>query len=177
MYLVRYGYSTNVAIWFGCVVFRHAANCFARCWYSGSSFIVQGIKYILFLLLCDGGCVLSMFGIGPGLVSMSPPRSIKSFMEWLCKMFDMLVELVLMLFLVRCFCLLIFFGGFGRLVLNVSLVLCVIMFLSIFCTSFKWYFDVIYVSNLFYIDFFFVWVLCIYILLVSLCGLCSVLSV
>ena len=83
MYLARCGCSIDVAIWFGCVVFRHATKCFAKCWYYGCSFIVQGIKYILFLLLCDGGCVSSMFGIGPGLVSMSPQRSIRSFMEWL----------------------------------------------------------------------------------------------
>jgi hypothetical protein len=105
MYLVRYGYSIDAAIWFGCVVFRHAAKYFARCWYSGCSFIVHGIKYILFLLLCDGGCVLRMFGIGPGLVSMSPPRSIRSFMEWLFRWFGMLVVLDL---LVRYFCLLVF---------------------------------------------------------------------
>ena len=83
MYRERCGCSIDVAMWFGCVVFRYAANCFAKCWYSGCSFIVQGIKYVLFLLLCDGGCVLSMFGIGPGLVSMSPQRSSRSFGEWL----------------------------------------------------------------------------------------------
>ena len=32
------------------------------------------MKYVLFLLLCGGGCMLSMSGIGPGFVSMSPPR-------------------------------------------------------------------------------------------------------
>ena len=83
MYLERCGYSIDVAVWFGCVVFRHAENCFAKCWYSGCSFIVQGIKYVLFLFLWDGGCVLSMFGIGPRLVSISPQRSNKSFKEWL----------------------------------------------------------------------------------------------
>ena len=83
VYFARCGYSIDVAIWFGCVVFKHAENFFARCWYSGCSLIVQGIKYILLLDLCDGGCVLSMSGIGPGLVLMSPPRSIRSFMEWL----------------------------------------------------------------------------------------------
>ena len=68
----------DVLIWFGCVAFKHGANCFARCWYSGCSFIVQGMKYVLFLLLCGGGCVLSMSGIGPGLVSMSPPKRRRS---------------------------------------------------------------------------------------------------
>lgn len=70
-------------MWFGCVGFRHAANCFAKCWYFGCSLIVQGMKYVLFLLLCDDGCDLSMFGIGLGLVSMSPQRSSRSFEEWL----------------------------------------------------------------------------------------------
>ena len=78
MYFERCGYSIDVLIWFGCVAFKHGANCFARCWYSGCSFIVQGIKYVLFLLLCGGGCVLSMSGIGPGLVSMSPPKRRRS---------------------------------------------------------------------------------------------------
>jgi len=36
---------------------------------------VQGMKYILYLFLCGDGCVLSISGIGPGLVSISPPRS------------------------------------------------------------------------------------------------------
>ena len=79
MYFERCGYSIDAAVWFGCVVFKHAANCFANCSYSGCSFIVQGIKYVLFLFLCGGGCVLSMFGIGPGLVSMSPQRSSRFF--------------------------------------------------------------------------------------------------
>ena len=105
MYFERCGCSIDVAMWFGCVVFKHAANCFANCWYSGCSFIVQGMKYVLSLLLCDGGCVLSMFGIGPGLVSMSPQRSSRSFEVWLFRWFDMLVMLFL---LVRCFCLLFF---------------------------------------------------------------------
>lgn len=33
------------------------------------------MKYILLHLLCAGGCVLSIFGIGPGLASMSLQRS------------------------------------------------------------------------------------------------------
>ena len=83
MYLERCGYFVDVARWFGCIVFKHAANVFARCWYSGCSFIVQGIKYILLLFLCDDGCVVSMFGIGPGFVSMSPQRSSRSIEVWL----------------------------------------------------------------------------------------------
>ena len=47
-------------------------NCFARCWYSGCSLIVQGMKYILHLILWGFGCFCSRFGIGPGLGSMSP---------------------------------------------------------------------------------------------------------
>ena len=30
------------------------------------------MKYVLYLLLCEGGCASNMLGIGPGLVSMSP---------------------------------------------------------------------------------------------------------
>ena len=41
-------------------------------WYSGCSFIVFGMKYMLALFLCVGGCVCRMLGIGPGLGSMSP---------------------------------------------------------------------------------------------------------
>ena len=49
-------------------------NIFARCWYSGCSLIVHGMKYILFLFLCGVGCACSISGMGPGLVSMSPLR-------------------------------------------------------------------------------------------------------
>ncbi len=41
------------------------------CWYSGCSFIVLGIKYVLALFLCVVGCVRRMLGIGPGLGSIS----------------------------------------------------------------------------------------------------------
>ena len=44
----------------------------AMCWYSGCSFIVLGMKYVLALFLCVAGCVRKMSGIGPGLGSMSP---------------------------------------------------------------------------------------------------------
>ena len=52
--------------------FSIGANVFAMCWYSGCSFIVFGIKYMLARFLCVAGCVRRMFGIGPGLSSMSP---------------------------------------------------------------------------------------------------------
>ena len=52
--------------------FSMGANVFAMCWYSGCSFIVFGINYILALFLCVAGCVCRMLGIGPGLSSMSP---------------------------------------------------------------------------------------------------------
>ena len=35
------------------------------------------MKYVLFLFLCVDGCACSMLGIGPGLISMSPLRSIR----------------------------------------------------------------------------------------------------
>ena len=40
--------------------------------YFSCSFIVHSIKYVLYLRLCGVGCVSSMFGIGPRLVSISP---------------------------------------------------------------------------------------------------------
>jgi hypothetical protein len=55
-----------------CVCFSIGANVFAMCWYSGCSFIVFGIKYVLALFLCIVGCVRKISGIGPGLSSMSP---------------------------------------------------------------------------------------------------------
>ena len=33
---------------------------------------MHSIKYVLYLCLCDGGCVFSILDMGPGLVSMSP---------------------------------------------------------------------------------------------------------
>ena len=56
----------------GWVVFSIGANELAMCWYSGCSFIVLGIKYVLALFLCVVGCVRRMLGIGPGLGSISP---------------------------------------------------------------------------------------------------------
>ena len=47
-------------------------NCCAKCWYSGCSFIVHSMKYLLHRFLCVDGCVCRMLGMGPGLVSMSP---------------------------------------------------------------------------------------------------------
>ena len=61
-----------VSLWFGCVIIMLGANCFAKCWYSGCSLIVHGIKYNLHLFLCVFGCFCRRFGIGPGLGSMSP---------------------------------------------------------------------------------------------------------
>ena len=52
--------------------FSIGANVLARCWYSGCSFIVLGMKYMLALLLCVVGCECRILGIGPGLDSMSP---------------------------------------------------------------------------------------------------------
>ena len=51
------------------------ANVFAMYWYSGCSFIVFGMKYMLALFLCVAGCVCRILGIGPGLGSMSPHLS------------------------------------------------------------------------------------------------------
>ena len=39
--------------------------------FGGCSFIVHSIKYVLYLRLCGDGCVSSMFGMGPRLVSIS----------------------------------------------------------------------------------------------------------
>ena len=74
-------------------------NCFARCWYSGCSLIVHSIKYILFLFLCVGGCLCSMLGMGPGLVSMSPLSSINRCEEnvWFIKRFFCFLYFVLCL--------------------------------------------------------------------------------
>jgi hypothetical protein len=105
--------------WFRCVVFKHGANFFAKFWYSGCSFIVHGIKYVLFLFLCDVGCVLSKFGIGPGLVSMSPESSSSSsFGMWYLMKFGLMLVLFL---LGRCF--LFFLRGFEAF-LFVLLVVC-----------------------------------------------------
>ena len=54
------------------------ANVFAMCWYSGCSFIVFGMKWMLALFLCTVGCVCRMLGIGPGLGSMFPHFSSSS---------------------------------------------------------------------------------------------------
>ena len=63
----------------GCDGFMLGENFLAKCWYSGCSLIVFGIKYILHLFLCMGGWACSRLGMGPGLVSMSPhSRSISS---------------------------------------------------------------------------------------------------
>ena len=59
-------------MWLGWSFFSTSENVFARCWYSGCSFIVHSIKCVLYLCLCGGGCTSSMFGMGLGLVSISP---------------------------------------------------------------------------------------------------------
>ena len=59
-------------MWLGWSIFSTDENIFARWWYSGCSFIVHAIKYVLYLCLCGGGCISSMFSIGLGLVSISP---------------------------------------------------------------------------------------------------------
>ena len=60
------------------MVFSMGANVFAMCWYSGCSFMVFGIKYMLALFLCVAGCVRRMLGIGLGFNSMSPHFSSSS---------------------------------------------------------------------------------------------------
>lgn len=49
----------------------------ARCWYSGWNLIVLGMKYVACRLLLVVGCVCIIFGIGPGLASISPHCSRK----------------------------------------------------------------------------------------------------
>ena len=72
MYSERCGYLVVVSWCFGCAKFTLGENSLAKCWYSGWSLIVLGMKYILHLFLCAAGCVFSKLGIGPGFVSMSP---------------------------------------------------------------------------------------------------------
>ena len=62
-------------MWLGWSVFSTSENIFARCWYSCCSFIVHSIKYVLYLRLCGDGCASSVFGMGSGSVSISPPLS------------------------------------------------------------------------------------------------------
>jgi len=50
---------------FGLVEFSIAANVLDRCKYFGCSLIVQGIKYVVFLLLWGAVGVLSISVIGP----------------------------------------------------------------------------------------------------------------
>ena len=42
---------------------------------------MHSVKYILLLFLCAGGCACKILGMGPGLVSMSPPRISNSLNE------------------------------------------------------------------------------------------------
>ena len=62
-------------MWLGWSFFNTGENVFARCWYFSCSFIANSIRYVLYLRLCGDRCVSSMFGMGPGLVSISPPLS------------------------------------------------------------------------------------------------------
>jgi hypothetical protein len=48
-----------------------------RCWYLGFNCIVAEVKYVRLLCLWSGGWFLIKWLIGPGLISMSPPRSKK----------------------------------------------------------------------------------------------------
>ena len=59
-------------MWLGWLVFSTSETVFAWCWYSSCGFIVHSIKYVLYLRLCGDGCVSSMFGMDPRLVSISP---------------------------------------------------------------------------------------------------------
>ena len=58
--------------WAMSVFCNRGAKLWAKCWYSGWSLIVFGIKYIFAFLRCGKGCLLRGHGIGPGFVSMSP---------------------------------------------------------------------------------------------------------
>ena len=110
-------------------------NCFARCWYSGCNLIVHSIKYLLHLFLCVVGCVCRMLGMGPGLVSMSPLRSISKCKKnaWIMRRFFR------SLYVVYC-CFLFFFILVSRFVmwLGCSVVLfcgclgCVVLYFCIF---------------------------------------------
>lgn len=59
-------------MWSWCVFINSGLNVLARCWYSGWNLIVLGRKYVVCRLLWSVGCFCSRFGIGPGLVSLSP---------------------------------------------------------------------------------------------------------
>ena len=62
-------------------MFRVGENLCAKCWYSSCDFIVHGMKYILLLCLCEDGCLARMFGMGPGLASLSPHRRSNKYSE------------------------------------------------------------------------------------------------
>jgi hypothetical protein len=75
MYWCRCGYVVIVRGCSGWVWFSIGADVFAMCWYSGCSFMVFGIKYVMARCLCVAGCVRKRSGIGPGFSSMSPHLS------------------------------------------------------------------------------------------------------
>ena len=51
MYWYKYGSESIVCVCSGCEVWKMGLNVLARCWYSGWSLIVVGIKYVVCLLL------------------------------------------------------------------------------------------------------------------------------
>ena len=67
------------------------------------------MKYILFLFLCVDGCACSMLGIGPGLISMSPLRSIK---RCIGSFLFLVVFSLYILFYEFCICLVVVFFGY-----------------------------------------------------------------
>jgi hypothetical protein len=57
------------------VVVRWGAKLSDMCWYSGFNWILLGVKYVRLLCLWSVGWFLSKWLMGPGLISMSPPKS------------------------------------------------------------------------------------------------------
>lgn len=72
MYDERLGNVLEALLWLGWFVFSSGEKICVMCWYSGWNFIVFGMKYVLDLDLCAGGCSFNTLGIGPGFSSMSP---------------------------------------------------------------------------------------------------------
>ena len=62
IYEERLGNILEVLIWLWWFIFSRGENVCVMCWYSGCNFIVDGMKYVLDLCLCAGGCSLSMLG-------------------------------------------------------------------------------------------------------------------
>ena len=72
IYNERLGNVLEALLWLGWIVFNSGEKVCVMCWYYGWSFIVHGMKYVLDLRLCAGGCSFIMLGIGPGFVSIFP---------------------------------------------------------------------------------------------------------